>query len=44
VATLAYLRRNLGVLVAMAVLYMGFLGAFVVARYRRTKDSFEYIK
>jgi hypothetical protein len=43
VLTADFFRRNFGVLVCVGALYVAFLVALIFARYRRAKDSFEYI-
>jgi UPF0716 family protein affecting phage T7 exclusion len=40
----AYLRRNLGVVVTVAVLYGAFLLGLALLRLRRTRQSLEYLR
>jgi hypothetical protein len=39
-----FIRKNFGILVALAVVYCFFLTSLSIARYRRTVESLEYLK
>jgi hypothetical protein len=39
-----FIRKNFGILVALGAVYLFFLIALAVARYRRTIESLEYLR
>jgi hypothetical protein len=43
-ADVRYLRKNWGVLVALAIFYLIFGSSLLTMRLRRTKESYAYIK